>query len=164
MKKQENLYKLVFSGKLVENLSIKQVKSNLRIEFQLTEDKVEKYFPESGKSIVVKRVATLDHVAVVRKKFEKLGMLLSVKEIERSLHEDSASPANTNISSNNINKKTPLSLVNKYKSALFLLLIAIAFFISYSPHLDGMLRIGFIAGFLFLYFAYRSYRTKLNQF
>lgn len=73
-------YKLVFSGEILADMTMENVKSRATSALKLSTEAAEQLFSSVGKAIVIKKVATMDEANQVSKKFLSLGMIVDIKD------------------------------------------------------------------------------------
>lgn len=71
-------YKLVFSGRLVDGKTVNQIRPVVGKALKLSDEALERLFHPNAKSIVLKKVDSLDEAENLRQRFLKLGMIIEI--------------------------------------------------------------------------------------
>ncbi len=172
-------YQVIFSGKLSPEKSASEIKKQVIRALKLSAAAADRIFDENQKSIVLKKTTSFEQANNISKKFEQLGLIVSIKEpakidtiqlvdneVPVQVREPASVPARQEIiDGESGNENTWLEKFQQYKAMfapIIILILSICMSIIYSPLSDGMLRPGFILGVILLLLGLNSIRTRLS--
>lgn len=177
----EQQYKLVFSGRLTPGKTSRDVKPLVANALKLSDHSLQQLFNNPGKSIVIKRVDTLEQADAFCKKLGAMGMIVEIK----SDHVASKSAPVSNVQNRlSLAEKAPDKPIEKTENndaaeepstgfvvgsiraligwPVILCSLAAILLFSYSPYPGGYLKYGFVLGMFVFLLAFKSFMNRLQ--